>query len=63
MYGPLHNKNAVEIYKSAVDQAVKNGGKIEVGGNVSWKYFPLKDIHEILINFIFLKFDFLIYRS
>jgi len=34
LYGPLHNKQAVEIYKSAVGEAVKNGGKIEVGGNV-----------------------------
>ena len=47
MYGPLHNENAVEIYKSAVDQAVKNGGKIEVGGNVSLSIF-FKKIYDFL---------------
>ena len=52
MYGPLHNKQAVEIYKSAVDEAVKNGGKIEVGGNVSWKVLR-KSPEEFIFNTFF----------
>jgi len=34
LYGPLHNQMAVDGYKAALDEAVKAGGKIEVGGNV-----------------------------
>jgi len=34
IYGPLHSKQAVEIYKCAVAEAVANGGKVEVGGEV-----------------------------
>lgn len=34
LYGPLHNQTAVENYKSAIEQAVKEGGKVEVGGKV-----------------------------
>jgi aldehyde dehydrogenase family 7 protein A1 len=33
LYGPLHNQLAVDNYKAAVDEAVKLGGTIEVGGN------------------------------
>ncbi|BCU70169.1 aldehyde dehydrogenase family protein [Stygiolobus caldivivus] len=32
--GPIINKGAVEKYKKFVDEAVKNGGKIAVGGKV-----------------------------
>lgn len=34
LYGPLHNQLAVDNYKDALQEAVKLGGKIEVGGNV-----------------------------
>lgn len=34
LYGPLHSKQAVEMYKNAVAEAVKAGGKIEYGGEV-----------------------------
>ncbi|KAL4228024.1 Alpha-aminoadipic semialdehyde dehydrogenase [Mactra antiquata] len=34
LYGPLHTKEAVEMYKTAVAEAVKQGGKIECGGEV-----------------------------
>lgn len=34
LYGPLHNKAAVDKYKQTIDDAVKAGGKIEFGGRV-----------------------------
>lgn len=34
LYGPLHNQMAVDSYKAAIDEAIKLGGKVEVGGNV-----------------------------
>ena len=36
LYGPMHSKEGVEMYKAAVKEAVAKGGKIEFGGNVSW---------------------------
>ncbi|XP_053975035.1 putative aldehyde dehydrogenase family 7 member A1 homolog [Hylaeus anthracinus] len=32
LYGPLHNQDAVDEYKKTVNNALKNGGKIEFGG-------------------------------
>ena len=34
LYGPLHSKTSVDLYKAALDEAVKAGGKIEFGGKV-----------------------------
>lgn len=34
LYGPLHSKQAVEAYKNAIAEAVKQGGKVECGGKV-----------------------------
>lgn len=34
LIGPLHTPAAVEAYKKAVAEAVKQGGKIEFGGKV-----------------------------
>lgn len=34
LYGPLHNKTAVEAYKHTIEEAQKAGGKILVGGRV-----------------------------
>lgn len=34
LYGPLHNQQAVESYKSTIAEAIKQGGTIECGGNV-----------------------------
>lgn len=34
LYGPLHNKLAVNNYKQTIDEAVALGGKIEFGGSV-----------------------------
>ena len=32
--GPLHNQAAVALYRSTIEKAVQQGGKILVGGNV-----------------------------
>lgn len=32
LYGPLHNKAAVEAYKHTVEEAQKQGGKVLIGG-------------------------------
>lgn len=32
LYGPLHNKNAVNNYKNTIAEAVEQGGIIECGG-------------------------------
>ncbi|XP_045216315.1 alpha-aminoadipic semialdehyde dehydrogenase-like [Mercenaria mercenaria] len=34
LYGPLHSKQAVQMYNNAVAEAVKAGGKVECGGEV-----------------------------
>lgn len=34
LYGPVHNKAAVEAYKYTVEQAQKQGGKVLIGGRV-----------------------------
>ncbi|CRK91225.1 CLUMA_CG004907, isoform A [Clunio marinus] len=34
LYGPLHNQLAVDNYKSTIEEAIKLGGKVEVGGKV-----------------------------
>lgn len=34
LYGPLHNAQAVENFKKTVQDAIDQGGKVEVGGNV-----------------------------
>ena len=34
LYGPLHNGLAVDNFKQAIQEAVAQGGKVEVGGNV-----------------------------
>lgn len=34
LYGPMHSKAGVELFKKAVASAVQNGGKIEYGGKV-----------------------------
>lgn len=34
LYGPLHNKPAVESYKRTIEEAQKAGGKILTGGKV-----------------------------
>ncbi|XP_058836426.1 putative aldehyde dehydrogenase family 7 member A1 homolog [Topomyia yanbarensis] len=34
LYGPLHNQQAVDNYKSTVDEAVRLGGKLECGGKI-----------------------------
>lgn len=34
LYGPMHNQAAVDIYKKAIDLAVKQGGKVAFGGKV-----------------------------
>jgi len=34
LYGPVHNQLAVDNYTNTIDEAVKLGGKIEIGGNV-----------------------------
>ena len=39
LYGPMHSKQGVEVYKAAVEDAKKQGGKIECGGNVSSTLF------------------------
>ena len=38
LYGPLHSQKGTELYKNAVSEAVKQGGKIECGGKVSMGY-------------------------
>ena len=38
LYGPMHSKEGVEMYKAAVKEAVAKGGKVEFGGNVSCSY-------------------------
>ena len=35
----MHSKQGVEVYKSAVEDAKKQGGKIECGGNVSYAIY------------------------
>ena len=35
LYGPLHSREAVSAFKSAIEEAVRAGGKIEFGGKVS----------------------------
>lgn len=35
LYGPLHTAAAVEEYRKTIADAVKAGGTIEFGGNVS----------------------------
>ncbi len=32
LYGPLHSKVSVDLYKQAIEDAVKAGGKVEFGG-------------------------------
>lgn len=32
LYGPLHNRAAVDNYQATIAEAVQQGGKIEVGG-------------------------------
>lgn len=34
LYGPLHNQLAVDNYKATIEEALKLGGKVEVGGNI-----------------------------
>ncbi|XP_053681865.1 putative aldehyde dehydrogenase family 7 member A1 homolog [Sabethes cyaneus] len=34
LYGPLHNKQAVENFTTTIDDSIKLGGKIEYGGKV-----------------------------
>lgn len=34
LYGPLHNQLALDNYKNTIEEVLKLGGKIEVGGNV-----------------------------
>lgn len=34
IYGPMHSKAGVELYKSTVQEAIDAGGKIEIGGKV-----------------------------
>ncbi|WAQ99828.1 AL7A1-like protein [Mya arenaria] len=34
LYGPLHSTAAVEAYKNAIEEAIKQGGKVECGGKV-----------------------------
>lgn len=34
LYGPVHNQQAVDLYKNSIAEAVKQGGKIEFGGKV-----------------------------
>lgn len=34
LYGPLHNQIAVDNYKATIEEALKLGGKVEVGGNI-----------------------------
>ncbi|XP_078718248.1 alpha-aminoadipic semialdehyde dehydrogenase isoform X1 [Lampetra fluviatilis] len=34
LYGPLHTKQSVEMFKAAVEQAVKQGGTVACGGKV-----------------------------
>ena len=34
LYGPLHSQQGVALYKKAIEDAVKQGGKIEYGGKV-----------------------------
>ncbi|XP_017884690.1 alpha-aminoadipic semialdehyde dehydrogenase [Ceratina calcarata] len=33
LFGPVHSQRAVDEYKQAINTAVKNGGKVEFGGN------------------------------
>ncbi|GBN74140.1 Alpha-aminoadipic semialdehyde dehydrogenase [Araneus ventricosus] len=34
LYGPMHNKQGVELYLKTIDEAKKAGGKVEYGGKV-----------------------------
>ncbi|KAL7078145.1 hypothetical protein ACQ4LE_002548 [Meloidogyne hapla] len=34
LVGPLHTKTSVDVYKSAIAEAIANGGKIECGGKI-----------------------------
>lgn len=34
LYGPLHNQLALDNYKNTIEEVLKLGGKIEVGGSV-----------------------------
>ncbi|XP_072051343.1 alpha-aminoadipic semialdehyde dehydrogenase-like [Amphiura filiformis] len=34
LYGPMHSKQGIEVYKSAVEAAQQQGGKVECGGKV-----------------------------
>lgn len=34
LYGPLHNQLALDNYKNTIEEVLKLGGKIEVGGTV-----------------------------
>lgn len=34
LYGPLHNQQAVANFKATIAEAIQQGGRIEVGGNV-----------------------------
>ena len=34
LYGPMHSKQGVEMYKQAIQDAIAQGGKVEVGGKV-----------------------------
>ena len=35
LYGPMHSQQGVDIYNKAIQNAVTQGGTVEVGGKVS----------------------------
>ena len=34
LYGPMHSQQGVDVFNSAVEDAVAQGGKLECGGKV-----------------------------
>ena len=52
MYGPLHNEEAVEKFKSAVEDAKAQGGSVVYGGKV--KKQSLK-----ILKYLYSRIDFM----
>lgn len=49
LYGPLHTKQAVEQYLSAIDQAKQQGGTLVCGGKVMLRSYSILSVTLKLI--------------
>ena len=50
LVGPMHTKDSVEMYKNAIQEAIAQGGKVEIGNKVRLLTYNVKFMSKCYLD-------------